>query len=290
MKTERLKRDYWTEEKILEEAKKYIKFTDFLEKSNLAYKMAKEKGLIKEVKKITKTFSYSTSFKEEKTRAIISSATGKDFDKINFKHKGKRIELDGYNNSLKLAFEYNGRQHYELLERFHNTWDGFIKQLERDDRKKECCKNKGIRLITIPFWIKESDLKDYILKELDILSIKYSEKNIDKCIKEKYFGLKWDVKSIKKEAKKYRTRNSFRLGAVGAYNAAKRFGIFDEVCSHMLSKKERMLEILNKWDYESCKKEAAKYKSRWEYQKGSGGSYRRAWKEGWLEEFFPKKP
>lgn len=44
-------------------------------------------------------------------------------------------------------------------------------------------------------------------------------------------------------------------------------------------------EAKKKWDYESVKKEASKYKSRWEFAKGNGSAYDIAGKNGWLDEF-----
>ena len=39
-----------------------------------------------------------------------------------------------------------------------------------------------------------------------------------------------------------------------------------------------------KWDYVSCKKEALKYETRSEFQKGSNGAYNSSWKNGWLDD------
>lgn len=44
--------------------------------------------------------------------------------------------------------------------------------------------------------------------------------------------------------------------------------------------------VWNRWDKDSCKKEASKYKTRKEWQKGSGGSYREACKNAWFDECY----
>ena len=56
------------------------------------------------------------------------------------------MELDGYNQDLKIAFEYNGIQHYRVG-RFSET-DEALKQRKLDDRRKsiECKKNQSIYL------------------------------------------------------------------------------------------------------------------------------------------------
>ena len=44
-----------------------------------------------------------------------------------------------------------------------------------------------------------------------------------------------------------------------------------------------------KWTYGNCKNEALKYKTRTEFSKKSSGAYDKAWRMGWLDNFFPKK-
>ncbi|KKL74823.1 hypothetical protein LCGC14_2061080, partial [marine sediment metagenome] len=52
---------------------------------------------------------------------------------------------------LKLAFEYNGQQHYERIPHWHRTIDVFVKQQKRDAKKIVLCREKGITLIIIPY-------------------------------------------------------------------------------------------------------------------------------------------
>lgn len=79
---------------------------------------------------------------------------------------GRPLELDGYNPRLNLAFEYNGSQHYIYPNRFHKTREEFDSQLERDEFKKRRCEELGIKLITIPSSVKESELKSFIMNSL----------------------------------------------------------------------------------------------------------------------------
>lgn len=41
-----------------------------------------------------------------------------------------------------------------------------------------------------------------------------------------------------------------------------------------------------KWTYEICKLEASKYKSAYDFRKGSSGAYCASWNNGWLWDFF----
>ena len=73
------------------------------------------------------------------------------------------IELDGYNEKLKIAFEHQGMQHYKEIEFFNqNLGDRIIV----DKHKKKECRKKGITLIDIPeigSVIQPQDAFEYIL-------------------------------------------------------------------------------------------------------------------------------
>ena len=75
---------------------------------------------------------------------------------------GKNLELDGYNEELGIAFEYQGAQHRKYTPMFHKTYRDFTKQQERDAFKKQVCVKRGIRLVEIPDTILFDDLEDYI--------------------------------------------------------------------------------------------------------------------------------
>ena len=46
-------------------------------------------------------------------------------------------EYDGYNETLRIAFEYNGIQHYKPIDIFGGI-SAFKKTLQRDERKRRC--------------------------------------------------------------------------------------------------------------------------------------------------------
>ena len=62
------------------------------------------------------------------------------------------MELDGYNSKLGLAFEYQGKQHYQFIKFFHNSYRGFIRQKYVDYIKVLRCKQYGVKLISVPYW------------------------------------------------------------------------------------------------------------------------------------------
>lgn len=73
-----------------------------------------------------------------------------------------RLELDCYNDKLKLAVEYNGKQHYQYVERFHKSTLDLRNQKERDRIKRSVCRKRGIDLIEVPYTVEIEDIPNYI--------------------------------------------------------------------------------------------------------------------------------
>jgi hypothetical protein len=79
------------------------------------------------------------------------------------------LELDGYNEKLKTAFEYQGEHHEKLS--YYNDFseEKLFEQQERDRDKVRICADRGITLIVIPSKYNYEDplaLKNFILSEL----------------------------------------------------------------------------------------------------------------------------
>jgi hypothetical protein len=64
------------------------------------------------------------------------------------------MELDGYSEELKLAFEYQGYQHYSKAH-FHRTSEDFAWQQQRDQEKRDLCRAHGVILIEVPWDTKD---------------------------------------------------------------------------------------------------------------------------------------
>lgn len=103
---------------------------------------------------------------EEECRTIFQDITKKNFVKVRpdwLKNpdSGRNLELDGYCEELKMAFEFDGRQHFE-----HTFKDDDLQDLiKRDEFKAQACRNLGIRLIKISCDI--YDIRSFIENELD---------------------------------------------------------------------------------------------------------------------------
>lgn len=79
-----------------------------------------------------------------------------------------RISING--KTINLAFEYNGRQHYDFPNHFDSTYKKFLKRQERDLKKIELCKQNNIILIIIPHKIEPEARQQYIVKRFEQLT------------------------------------------------------------------------------------------------------------------------
>jgi hypothetical protein len=89
---------------------------------------------------------------ERLSRKIFESIIGHKFPKVRPKFL-RGLELDGYCEELKLAFEYNGIQHNEVRRGLipYDTEDELNKRQERDRRKIKLCERNNIKLCVIPY-------------------------------------------------------------------------------------------------------------------------------------------
>jgi hypothetical protein len=109
--------------------------------------------------------------REEMCREILERHFNKPFprvrpDFLKNPYTLRNLELDCYNDELKIALEYCGYQHYNYPNPFHKSKEEFEKLKERDKYKINTCKRLGIKLIIVPYWISDSELKDYILSQI----------------------------------------------------------------------------------------------------------------------------
>lgn len=72
------------------------------------------------------------------------------------------LELDCFCPELRLAAEYNGQQHYRYTPFFHKNKEAFRNQQYRDELKRIACRENGIRLIEVPYWIPHAKIEAYI--------------------------------------------------------------------------------------------------------------------------------
>jgi len=59
------------------------------------------------------------------------------------------LSLDFFIPQKKIAFEFNGQQHYEYNKFFHNSKIDFLNQQKRDNRKREWCRVNNVTLVEV---------------------------------------------------------------------------------------------------------------------------------------------
>lgn len=96
--------------------------------------------------------------------------------------------------------------------------------------------------------------------------------------------LKWTDKALRLEAKKYDTRSAFREGSQVAYITASRRDLLDKICKHMTSPRVPR----GYWDSRAnCEAAADKCKTKSEFSVKFVQAYYNARVNGWLGELFP---
>lgn len=282
------KRKYEKTKRCIIEAKKYLTRKEFFINEPSLCNFAFDNN-IKEAKEHFEKIARS-SHGEFFCKQILTELLNEKFIKTK-KILDSGYELDGYSKKLNLAFEYNGKQHYQRIKYFHKTNKDFENQKKRDREKEKECKKKGILLIVVPYTVKFNNLESYIKNKLDKLGIKYKNKKVKLKLSKGTLSVKWNQKTIKAEAKTYKRRIDFRDGNKTAYNAALKLGILEEVCSHMMTNEEVLIEAgkkRRKWTEEKLKQLAKKCKSKTIMIKEYKSAYNAALNIGIIKELFPE--
>ena len=95
------------------------------------------------------TMERSVNKSEEIVRRVMEMIFNMDFP-VERPDWLAELQLDGFNEKAKIAFEYNGEQHYSFIKHFHSTIESFKKRLRYDKIKKFICRDRGVRLYVIP--------------------------------------------------------------------------------------------------------------------------------------------
>lgn len=110
--------------------------------------------------------------------------------------RGNRMELDGFCESLSIAFEHHGEQHYKNIKHFYKSKNTLTKRRRDDKRRRQLCKENGVTLIEIPYRIPNDKLVEHIVsvaKKRGIESlIKFREIDFQSLKPPKRFSLKYN--------------------------------------------------------------------------------------------------
>ena len=99
---------------------------------------------------------FNKPFNKARPNFLNNPVTGGNFN----------LELDCYNEELKIAVEMNGQQHYKYVPFFHKNYEAFLNQKYRDDMKRRMCKDENIILIEVPYTVKLENIERFIKDEL----------------------------------------------------------------------------------------------------------------------------
>lgn len=78
----------------------------------------------------------------------------------------RNLELDCYNEKLKLAVEYGGEQHFKWCSFAKQSYADFRSQVYRDRIKVNACKEHGVYLIMVPYNVPLHLIPTYIIYHL----------------------------------------------------------------------------------------------------------------------------
>jgi len=121
---------------------------------------------------------------EKQCRYIFETIMEIKFDKSKPKFL-KGLEYDGYNDKYKLAFEFNGIQHYKYSSFFHKNGEiDFEEQLKRDKLKIKLSIENNIQLIIIPYTCDSFEKMELFIKRELYIRDFYFEFYIDPKTKE----------------------------------------------------------------------------------------------------------
>ena len=108
---------------------------------------------------------------ENKLRRILQNHFQKEFKKVRLSClknplTNRNLEIDIYNEELKLALEFNGIQRSEYIPHFHKSYKEFENGMLRDLIKAKLCRENGIKLVTIHHWEINKDMLDSEILQL----------------------------------------------------------------------------------------------------------------------------
>lgn len=157
-------------------------------------------------------FCFTESISETLIREMLEIHFNKKFpsvrpDFLKSQFSNKNLEIDMYNEDLKIGFEYNGIQHYEAI----YGKERLLKSIKNDNEKMRLCEENGINLIVLKYVENESKNKRLFLEEIvEILksyNIFISSNTLFKVInKEHYF-----TNNIKEKIEKILVKNNKKL-------------------------------------------------------------------------------
>jgi hypothetical protein len=113
----------------------------------------------------------SPGYGERVCRCLFEKLFVTEFSKVKpswlVSTRGALLELDGYCEALRLAWEYHGQQHYEFVPHFHKNLRDFRLRLKDDQLKRAKCSRHGVKLVEVPYTVPLRQLEKWLRVELE---------------------------------------------------------------------------------------------------------------------------
>lgn len=117
-------------------------------------------------KEIDKNF-HNSSYNVEKIISNLNFHYEKEKSFSDLRDK-RRLKFDFYLPKTKTLIEFQGIQHYQYFSAYHKSRLEFEDQRKKDNMKRKYCDEKGLKLIEIPFWLKNDEIEKLIIREVTI--------------------------------------------------------------------------------------------------------------------------
>jgi hypothetical protein len=118
---------------------------------------------------------FPASRAEELVRREFRSITGRRFPTV-YPSWLDGLELDGYNEELMIAFEFQGPQHTKFDPQFDRHYHDYYERVLNDQKKLQKCKENGVYLVIIDYIVPRHLLNIYIRSRLHDMCKVYPER------------------------------------------------------------------------------------------------------------------
>ena len=245
-----------SKEQCIEVAKKYKYLKDFEREHHREYNTLLRYGCLDECTWLKRT--------------QVKCGTWNDYETC-------RAEALKYKSRYEFSSSNSGAYQAAVRNNWLDRWDWLPARVDADTYwNYDRCKAEAIKYTSI---------KDFAKNARQ--ACKYARKNgwlaewtwLER--KQKMPGY-WTYNRCKEEAEKYTSRNDFKNGSSGAYHVA--------LDKHWIEKWKWLTPVhhpISYWTYDTCKKEAKKYKSRQEFKYGCRAAYTISVQNKWIYEWFP---
>lgn len=104
---------------------------------------------------------YPASKAEQACRVELEKLTGEKFPTAYPSWLGG-LELDGYCEKLRLAFEYQGPQHTRFDKKYDKRYEDYYERVLNDEKKIRLCRENGVYLIVVDYIVPRHQLNTYL--------------------------------------------------------------------------------------------------------------------------------